>query len=273
VEEQIEGGYVIFARKFFDPDSWTWANLDHEQRAILQWLVWRARWKHEPKVIPVGRGIVRIERGQLFTSYQTIAKGCRSTVKRVRTCLQIGTRMGFLRVWVRAGCGLHVAICNYERYQNPHNYSGQTLGRDRAGIGHASGNVRNKEASNKGNTLFPPPTRRARSSPDYSPGFQRWWKTYPSGSRKAGKPKCLEIWGRENLEGRMDELLQKLEALKQTQQWRDGYWPAPLTYLRQRRFDDDLVDAGPGECRRCHEPTAEGKEHCAHCLETLERTA
>ena len=280
MEQPIAGGYVIFARRFFDRDSWTWADLDHEQRAILQWLVFRARWKQEPKVMPVGNGTVRIERGQLFTSYKKIAKECRSTKKRVRTCLRIGSQMDFLRAQARAGLGLHITICNYDRYQNPDNYVGHTpgttLGTHRARTGHAVGTVRNKgirKEGEEGNNLLPPTTPRARSSPDYSPGFKRWWKTYPSGSRKASKPKCHEIWQREALEGRTDELVRKLDALKGTQQWQEGFWPAPLTYLRQRRFDDDLVDTSPGECERCYEPAVGGRRHCAHCLEILERTA
>ena len=273
MEQPIEGGYVIFARKFFDPDSWTWTHLDHEQRAILQWLIWRARWKHEPQVIPVGRGTVTINRGELFTSYKNIAEGCKTTLKRGRGFVRVAAQMGFLRAEGRAGYGLHITICNYDRYQNPDNYFGQRSGIRWAEGGQRVGNVRRKESGKQGNNQSPPTTHRARSSPDYSEGFARWWKTYPSGSRRAGKPKCHEIWKREGIEARADELIEKLEALKQTEQWQGGYWPAPLTYLRQRRFDDDLEDASPAECERCNEPALEGKRHCAHCQEVLEKTA
>lgn len=76
--------------------------------------------------------------------------------------------------------------------------------------------------------------------PDHLPGFMAFWSAWPSTPRKVAKAKCAEKWRRERLEAQSDSILAHVQREKSgNQQWRNGYEPAPLTYLTQRRWEDD----------------------------------
>lgn len=77
-----------------------------------------------------------------------------------------------------------------------------------------------------------------------SPGFLRFWQAWPKSERKVAKAECAKKWRKENLEGDTDAITAHVVAMKATKQWRDGYDPAPLTYLNQRRWLD--AADGPG---------------------------
>ncbi len=75
------------------------------------------------------------------------------------------------------------------------------------------------------------------------PGFDRFWSAWPASKRKINRKGCLSVWERGGLEPLADAIVAHVQAIKETQQWRIGYDPAPLTYLNQRRWEDGL----PGE--------------------------
>ena len=74
-----------------------------------------------------------------------------------------------------------------------------------------------------------------------SSGFNRFWQTWPSTERKVAKAKCAERWRKARLEEIADEIVEHVETMRGTRQWREGYEPAPLTYLNQRRWEDGVV--------------------------------
>lgn len=76
----------------------------------------------------------------------------------------------------------------------------------------------------------------------YSEAFNRFWLAYPNTSRRVAKGKCFDIWKRKNLETIADEVVEHVKAMAKTKQWREGYEPAPLTYLNQDRWEDGLPD-------------------------------
>jgi hypothetical protein len=77
---------------------------------------------------------------------------------------------------------------------------------------------------------------------DYSPGFTAWWNAYPP-TRRLSKPQCFLVWTAEHLEARADELIGKLERLKETtwQHTEPCYIKTSLPYLNSGRYEDDLV--------------------------------
>lgn len=76
-------------------------------------------------------------------------------------------------------------------------------------------------------------------------GFDRFWRTWPATERKVAKAKCAEKWHKAKLESLADEIVSHVEAMRGTRQWREGFEPAPLTYLNQRRWEDGVVaDSG-----------------------------
>ncbi|WP_429497287.1 hypothetical protein ACQUFY_12045 [Robbsia andropogonis] len=69
-------------------------------------------------------------------------------------------------------------------------------------------------------------------------GFERFWKYWPSTERKTAKAKCAEVWRKRKLEPLTDRIVQHVDALKPSKSWREGFEPAPLTYLNQSRWED-----------------------------------
>lgn len=81
-------------------------------------------------------------------------------------------------------------------------------------------------------------------------GFAEFWAAWPRSSRKQDRKKCAEFWRRNRLGQRVATILADIEAKKPTRAWRDGYEPAPLTYLRGERWNDGSPsDQAPDESR------------------------
>lgn len=78
------------------------------------------------------------------------------------------------------------------------------------------------------------------AKPAYSPGFLRFWEVWPASQRKEAKAECFKKWKAKNLEPIAGEIISHLLQAKETKKWRDGFDPAPLTYLNQHRWTDDV---------------------------------
>ena len=71
-------------------------------------------------------------------------------------------------------------------------------------------------------------------------GFAEFWAAWPNTARKANKKGCLNVWTRRKLEGKADEIISHVEGMKQSKPWKEGFEPAPLTYLNQERWADGV---------------------------------
>lgn len=78
--------------------------------------------------------------------------------------------------------------------------------------------------------------------------FDDFWSAWPSTARKTAKSKCREKWTTFGLDDVADRIVAHVTAMRSTKQWLDGYEPAPMTYLNQRRWEDTDPDptGGPG---------------------------
>lgn len=77
--------------------------------------------------------------------------------------------------------------------------------------------------------------------PDPQPcqtGFVRFWSAWPKSDRKVAKAECEKRWRSRGLEADADRIVAHVEAMSRSKQWRDGFEPAPLTFLNQRRWED-----------------------------------
>ncbi|MFY2843592.1 hypothetical protein ACOTJF_18040 [Achromobacter ruhlandii] len=72
--------------------------------------------------------------------------------------------------------------------------------------------------------------------------FHEFWGIWPSGDRKAGKAECAKRWKARGLDAVADQILAHVAALKNTKKWLDGFEPAPLTYINQKRWEDGLPE-------------------------------
>lgn len=101
--------------------------------------------------------------------------------------------------------------------------------------------VRNREEKRREEEEHPPTPKGATADP---PGFAEFWTSWPSTPRKVDRKKCAEKWRRAGFGAQLPAVLSHVAALKQSKQWRDGYEPAPLTYLNGERWRDGTpVDA------------------------------
>jgi hypothetical protein len=80
-------------------------------------------------------------------------------------------------------------------------------------------------------------------------GFVQFWETWPRSQRKECKAECLKRWKAKGLEAIAAQIIAHVEVAKNSKKWQDGYEPAPLTYINQKRWEDvgDLsTHAGEG---------------------------
>jgi hypothetical protein len=70
--------------------------------------------------------------------------------------------------------------------------------------------------------------------------FEEFWESYPN-VRKVNKKTCMERWANKNIDAIADEVIGYVNKMKDTQSWRDGFSPAPLTLLNQERWNDGDV--------------------------------
>ena len=70
--------------------------------------------------------------------------------------------------------------------------------------------------------------------------FEEFWESYPN-VRKVNKKTCLERWANKNIDAIADEVIGYVKRMKDTQSWKDGFSPAPLTLLNQERWNDGDV--------------------------------
>lgn len=66
--------------------------------------------------------------------------------------------------------------------------------------------------------------------------FDRWWAAWPETGNKVAQDQCRRRWIRMGLDGELDLLLDAVERAKASQAWKDGLIPAPLTWLKQKRW-------------------------------------
>lgn len=83
-----------------------------------------------------------------------------------------------------------------------------------------------------------PPEGAGRSSQPDPQGFPEFWAAWPAGDRKQDRKKCAAKWRRSNLSRETAVIVAHVEASKATRKWRDGFDPAPLTYLNGERWRD-----------------------------------
>ena len=69
--------------------------------------------------------------------------------------------------------------------------------------------------------------------------FEEFWAVWPASKRKVGKAAVLAKWEKHNLDEVADVIIDNVNSLKSSEQWLGGYEPAPLTYINQRRWEDD----------------------------------
>jgi uncharacterized protein YdaU (DUF1376 family) len=71
--------------------------------------------------------------------------------------------------------------------------------------------------------------------------FEEFWNNWPVSKRKVAKTVCKAKWERQALDPLADKINAVVTRLKASEQWVSGFEPAPLTFINQRRWEDDLA--------------------------------
>ena len=69
--------------------------------------------------------------------------------------------------------------------------------------------------------------------------FDDFWSNWPSSKRKVARTTCKAKWERLALDPLTDKINAVVTRLKASEQWLSGYEPAPLTFINQKRWEDD----------------------------------
>jgi len=80
--------------------------------------------------------------------------------------------------------------------------------------------------------------------------FDEFWNNWPSSKRKVARTACKAKWDRQALDPLTDEINAVVTRLKASEQWLTGFDPAPLTFINQRRWEDDAGTEAVSSGRR-----------------------
>jgi DNA-binding transcriptional MocR family regulator len=70
--------------------------------------------------------------------------------------------------------------------------------------------------------------------------FSDFWNVYPKG-HKSNKKGCLVKWKLKKLDLVADQIIADVQTrTEQSKKWKKGFIPAPITYLNQERWHDDV---------------------------------
>jgi uncharacterized protein YdaU (DUF1376 family) len=69
--------------------------------------------------------------------------------------------------------------------------------------------------------------------------FDEFWNNWPTSKRKVAKSACKAKWERLALDPLADKINAVVARLRASEQWISGYEPAPLTFINQKRWEDD----------------------------------
>lgn len=70
--------------------------------------------------------------------------------------------------------------------------------------------------------------------------FEEFWEAWPKSPRKVGKAACEKKWKAKQLDAIADRIIEHVNKIKPTKQWLTGFDPAPLTYINQGRWGDEV---------------------------------
>ena len=258
--DQIEGGYILLARKLFDSELMSKPPL---YLKLWVWMLVKANWKDRDK-LKRGQFVASIADMQDAMSYHIGYRKMTPTKDEIRSAYEAFTKAAMITT-TKTTRGLLVTILNYEQYQNPSNYEAHNETHDEISTKptitpHHTEEREERRKKEKKHTV---PSRDdagvssgkvevsgVMMTAEQAELFAEFWQTYPK-ERRTGKGAVVKAWMKIGVDALLSaKMVQALEKLKLTEQWnRDGgkYIPMPTTWLNQRRWEDDIPEAPGGD--------------------------
>lgn len=142
----------------------------------------------------------------------------------------------------------YIQVLAFTKHQNPHIKEAESTipspgntvqAPDEHGAGTVQDTTQTGTSPADSGFLIPDSIKNTSSGkPDMPPGFTRFWQAWPKSDRKVAKAECAKRWRKRGLETQAEAIVAHVESIRGSRQWRDGYEPAPLTYLNQERWRD-----------------------------------
>ena len=67
--------------------------------------------------------------------------------------------------------------------------------------------------------------------------FHQFWGSYPKRENRRG---CEDKWKSKKLDSQVNEILSFIEKAKESDRWKKGFIKAPLVFLNQESWNDDI---------------------------------
>lgn len=133
----LENGFITLERKIC---AWRWFR-EPNTLVVFLYLILQANYE------PHDFENITIQRGQIATSYPSIAKNTGLSIKSVRTAVKHLIETGEVAVSKYPRYSVYTVVC-YDKYQDKRQGVGQAKGRQGAGCGQAKGTNEKKATKN-----------------------------------------------------------------------------------------------------------------------------
>lgn len=156
----LENGFITLERKIC---AWRWFR-EPNTLVVFLYLILQANYEpHDFKNIT-------IQRGQIATSYPSIAKNTGLSIKSVRTAIKHLIETGEVAVSKYPRYSVYTVVC-YDKYQDKRQSVGQAKGRQGAGCGQTKGTNEKKATKyNKDKEIYAAPAAHTNGRRTDNPG-------------------------------------------------------------------------------------------------------
>ncbi len=179
-----------------------------------------------------------------YMSERPIPLDTESVSRRIRLDLDI-TESVLGEFFERTDEGYRNHRCDIEITKYQHQVATNTL------LGKRGGRPKKTESEpnqNRNETLTEEEKEKTISS--QATRFEDFWSVWPTSKRKVGKAAVQAKWKAKHLDKVADQIIAHVSSMKTSEQWTSGFEPAPMTYINQRRWEDENQAAGAIAVRR-----------------------
>lgn len=179
-----------------------------------------------------------------YMSERPIPLDTESVSRRIRLDLDI-TESVLGEFFERTDEGYRNHRCDVEITKYQHQVATNTL------LGKRGGRPKKTESEpnqNRNETLTEEEKEKTISS--QATRFEDFWSVWPTSKRKVGKAAVQAKWKAKHLDKVADQIIAHVSSMKTSEQWTSGFEPAPMTYINQRRWEDENQAAGAIAVRR-----------------------
>lgn len=179
-----------------------------------------------------------------YMSERPIPLDTESVSRRIRLDLDI-TESVLGEFFERTDEGYRNHRCDVEITKYQHQVATNTL------LGKRGGRPKKTESEpnqNRNETLTEEEKEKTISS--QATRFEDFWSVWPTSKRKVGKAAVQAKWKAKHLDKVADQIIAHVSSMKTSEQWTSGFEPAPMTYINQRRWEDENQASGAISVRR-----------------------